>query len=250
LIADQVTGSGPPLVLVHGTTADHTRWAPIVPALAAHFTVHAIDRRGRGGSGDEPEHALEREAADVAEVVDAIGGPVNLLGHSFGALCSLEASLLTPNLRKLVLYEPPIPTGTPFYDAATLARLEALLATGDRERVVGTFLGEVARVPPAQIDVMRAQPAWAARVAAAHTIPREIAAATGYVFDPARFAAMRTPTLLLLGGDSPKPLFGAAIDVLAAALPDARKVVLPGQTHVAIDTAPALFAREVLAFLQ
>lgn len=250
MIADQVTGSGPPLVLVHGTTADHTRWAPIVPALSAHFTVHAIDRRGRGGSSDEDGHSLAAEAADVAAVVDGIGGRVDLLGHSFGALCSLEASLRTPNLRRLVLYEPPIPTGTPFYDAATLAGLEALLATGDRERVVATFLGEVARVPAAQVDVMRAQPAWAARVAAAHTIPREIAAATGYVFEAARFAAMRTPTLLLLGGDSPKPLFGAAIDLLAGALPDARKVVLPGQTHVAIDTAPALFAREVLAFLQ
>ncbi|MCI0730931.1 MAG: alpha/beta fold hydrolase, partial [Chloroflexi bacterium] len=51
-IAYERSGAGAPLVLVHGTSAAHTRWAPIRPALEAHFTVYAVDRRGRGGSGD------------------------------------------------------------------------------------------------------------------------------------------------------------------------------------------------------
>jgi hypothetical protein len=46
-----VGGSGPPIVLVHGTAADHGRWRPILPALERHFTVYACDRRGRGASG-------------------------------------------------------------------------------------------------------------------------------------------------------------------------------------------------------
>jgi pimeloyl-ACP methyl ester carboxylesterase len=46
------TGVGPPLVLVHGTTASHTRWDPILATLEAQFTVYAVDRRGRGESGD------------------------------------------------------------------------------------------------------------------------------------------------------------------------------------------------------
>jgi pimeloyl-ACP methyl ester carboxylesterase len=52
LLACQRSGTGPPLILVHGGTADHTRWAPILPALEEHFTVYAMDRRGRGSSGD------------------------------------------------------------------------------------------------------------------------------------------------------------------------------------------------------
>src|SRR5687767_12504745 len=112
-IAVQVTGRGAPLLLVHGTTADHSRWTPLLPALEARFTVHAMDRRGRGESGDAADYSLVREFEDVAAVVDAIGGPVNLLGHSYGALCSLEAALRTSNLRKLILYEPPIPLGGP-----------------------------------------------------------------------------------------------------------------------------------------
>ena len=104
------TGEGPPLILVHGTSADHTRWDPVLPTLAEHFTVYAIDRRGRGESGDAADYSLESEVEDVVAVVDSIGAPVSLLGHSYGAVCSLEASQRSERVRKLVLYEPPLPT--------------------------------------------------------------------------------------------------------------------------------------------
>ena len=55
------SGTGPPLVLVHGTSADHTRWKPLLRELEVHFTVHAVDRRGRGGSGDTADYSVERE---------------------------------------------------------------------------------------------------------------------------------------------------------------------------------------------
>jgi pimeloyl-ACP methyl ester carboxylesterase len=51
-IAYQRSGDGTPLVLVHGTAGDHRRWAPVLPAFEQQFTVCAVDRRGRGGSGD------------------------------------------------------------------------------------------------------------------------------------------------------------------------------------------------------
>jgi pimeloyl-ACP methyl ester carboxylesterase len=59
-IADWTSGQGPPLVLVHGTTADHTRWRPLLPYLEPHATVHALDRRGRGASGDAPDYSVVR----------------------------------------------------------------------------------------------------------------------------------------------------------------------------------------------
>ena len=46
------SGEEPPLVLVHGAVADHRRWRPLLPYLEPHATVHALDRRGRGASGD------------------------------------------------------------------------------------------------------------------------------------------------------------------------------------------------------
>jgi pimeloyl-ACP methyl ester carboxylesterase len=147
------SGSGPALVLVHGTTADHARWTPVLEDLEARFTVHAMDRRGRGASGDGPTYAIEREHEDVAAVVDAIAErtsePVFLLGHSYGALCSLEAALLTTNVRKLVLYEPPIPAGLPLYEPELLERLDEMLSAGRMEDVVLTFFREVPRIPAA-----------------------------------------------------------------------------------------------------
>src|SRR5512140_993881 len=137
------SGKGPHLVVVHGTAADHARWAPILPALEARFTVHAIDRRGRGASGDAAEYVLEREFEDVAAVIDAVGEPAFVLGHSYGAISSLEPSLRTANVRKLVLYEPPIPLGATIQPAGAVERLEALLARGENEEVVATFFRDV-----------------------------------------------------------------------------------------------------------
>ena len=92
-----------------GTGWPSTRETANAGRLASRFTVYAVDRRGRGGSGDSQSYAIEREFEDVAAVVELIPRPVDLLGHSYGGICSLEASLRTKNIRRLILYEPPIP---------------------------------------------------------------------------------------------------------------------------------------------
>ena len=247
-IAYPRSGARPPLVLVRGSAADHTRWAPILPAIEERFTIYAVDRRGRGGSGDAPGYAIEQEFDDVAAVVEAIGGPVDLLGHSYGALCALEAALRSDRLGKLVLYEPPIAAGSEIFPGGSIDRLQALLDGGDRDGLLVTFFREVVRAPAHDIELLRSLPSWQARVKSAHTIPRELRAAEGYIFEPARFSRMRTPTLLLLGGESP-PLFKDGTAAVHAALPASRIAVLPGQQHIAMTVAPDLFLSTVLPFL-
>jgi pimeloyl-ACP methyl ester carboxylesterase len=88
-IAYERSGQGPPLVLVHGSTADHTRWAPLLPELGRHFTVYAIDRRGYGQSGDSEPYSIEREFEDAA------GQQANLLGHSYGSSAVLVNEIET-----------------------------------------------------------------------------------------------------------------------------------------------------------
>lgn len=259
-IAWRRAGSGPPLLLVHGSTATWARWAPLLDRLQAAFTVYAMDRRGRGDSGDTPTYSIEREFEDVAAVADAAARdaaePVSVLGHSFGAICAMEAALLTPQIRKLVLYEPPIPVGEALRDISraypspeSIERMQQLLDAGERERMLEVFFRDINGMPPAQYDALRSSPAWPARVALAHTLRRELLAVQGYRFDASRFAGLDIPALLLLGGESP-PNFAQAIDEIAAALPQSRKVVLAGQRHVAMDTAPELFTGEVIAFLR
>jgi pimeloyl-ACP methyl ester carboxylesterase len=254
-IAYWTSGEGPPLVLIHGTTADHTRWRPLLTYLEPHTTVHAMDRRGRGASGDAPDYQVTREFEDVAAVVDAVaeatGSPVDVLGHSFGGLCAFGAAALTASIRRLVLYE-----GWPSPHPEQLAlppgveaRLDGLLAAGDREAVLETFFREVVGMPEEEFAVYRGLPAWRARLAAAHTITRESRAEEANRFDPEQAARITVPTLLLAGGDSPDFL-KAGVDVVAAALPDARIVVMEGQQHIAIDLVPEVFADHLLAFLR
>ncbi len=244
-------GSGSPLVLVHGTGSMHTRWTPILPALEKYFTVYAVDRRGRGESGDAPGvYAMDREFGDVAAVVDAIGGPVDLFGHSYGAICSLEAALLTSNIRRLVLYEPPLPAeGVQIYAEGLIDRLHALLDAGDREGLLTAFMTEAVRMLPHEIELTKSMPAWPSRVATAHTLPRELRSHEAYRFRPHRFRDLSVPVLLLVGGDSPE-FFKTAVDLLAATLPEARKVVMPGQQHIAMESAPDLLTHEVVSFLK
>jgi pimeloyl-ACP methyl ester carboxylesterase len=237
---------GPPLVLVHDTSADHTRWKPVLPTFEEHFTVYAVDRRGRGGSGDSEDYFIELEFGDVAAVVDSLGEPAYLLGHSYGALCALEATLLTCNVRKLVLYEPPVKAlAEKTVSSGVVDRLEALLEAGDREGVVAPMLREVAEVPTEVVEHMRSLPAWQAREAAVHTIPRELRAHEAYRFDPKRFGDLRVATLLLKGGESPDT-FEEGERAVREALPNFRTVVMPGQGHVAMDTGTVLFTMEVL----
>lgn len=248
-IAYEKTGHGPPLVLVHGTTADHTRWARLLPALEAEFSVLAMDRRGRGQSGDAPVYALEREYEDVVAVVDAAGTDVSLLGHSYGALCALEAALRTSKLRRLVLYEPVFPVdGIELYAPGAARRLEDMLEKGDRDLALTTFLREIAQMSELEVNALRSDPSWQGRLAAAHTVVRELADGD-YVFEPERFQRLKLPTLLLVGGESPTML-KAPTEQLAAVLPDCRVVVMPGQGHAAMNTAPELFLREVGGFLK
>jgi pimeloyl-ACP methyl ester carboxylesterase len=241
------SGAGPPLLLVHGAMADHRRWAPILAHFEPHLTVYAMDRRGRGGSGDAPDYHLMREAEDVAAVVDAIGEPAFVLGHSYGAVCSLEGALLTHNVRRMVLYEPPIPTGLPAYPPGFPDRLQALVDRGEPEAALKTFLREVVRMPEHELEMYQQLPMWKNRIALAPTIPREIVFDQSYVFDGERFSRLEVPTMLLVGGDS--TLFHRqAAELVDATLPDSRTVILPGQQHIAMDTAPELFAEEVLGF--
>ena len=251
-IAYWATGEGPPLVLVHGTTADHTRWRPLLPYLEPHATVHALDRRGRGASGDAEAYDVAREFEDVAAVVDAVAerssAPVALLGHSYGGLCALGAAALTANVRALILYEPALAGAGSDLPPGVVERIESRLANGDPEGALELMMREVVRMPDAEVTLIRALPSWAARVAAAHTIPRELRTVASDVLAGVRLPAIAAPALLIAGGDSPA-YFRRDIDAVAGRLPDARIAVIAGQQHVADVLAPQTYAEKVLEFL-
>lgn len=238
------SGAGRPLVLVHGSPADHTTFEQLVPHLESSATVLAMDRRGRGLSGDGDAYAHAREFEDVAAVVDAFGPGTDVFAHSYGCVVALEAALLSSGLRRLVLYEPWIGR----YPAGVVEELERLAAAGDREAVVSTIFRRLLGMSDDELERYRGMPSWQARVALADVNVREAKAEDAYVFEPARFAAMTVPTLLLVGTDSP-PSMRATVEMVAGALPDSRIEELPGQQHAAHRFAPDLLAERILGFL-
>jgi pimeloyl-ACP methyl ester carboxylesterase len=248
-IALQKTGRGSPLILIHGTGADHTRWTAVLPQLAEHFTVYAIDRRGHGASGDAPEYAFQREYEDIAAVAASIAGPIDILGHSFGAACLLGAAPLIPNLRRMILYEPPMlrQQHTP-QRSEMLQRMDQAQATGDRETIVLILMNEMLQIPLAAIDKLRQTPTWAGQLAAAHTIPRELRSGDAYGENLDGLEAISAQTLFLLGGAS-LASFKLTTETLHNLLPNSQIVILPGQQHSAMLTAPDLFANEITRFL-
>ena len=199
-------GSGPPLVLVHGAFSDHqTNWAFVKPLFEKQFTVYAIARRGRGETDATAGHSLEDESRDVVAVIQSIGAPVFLLGHSYGAQIALAAAANVPDrVRKLVLYEPAWPR---VVGQEALARLEALAQAGDWEGFAVTFFRDRLSVPVEELDELRATELWPPIIADAEASLGDLRALSRYDFKAERFRELRVPVMLQIGTDSPRDLY-------------------------------------------
>ncbi len=246
LLAVECAGAGPSLVIVHGGTGDRTRWTPLFPLLSSRFTVCAMDRRGHGASGDSPDYTLQKEAEDIAAVVNSRPGPVFLLGHSYGGVAALEAAFLTDKISRLVLYEPPLQD---LDNAAVLARMERMIQAGDREQALVTFLGEIVMISPSELAAMKARPSWAGLLASVESSIRQDRALAAYRFEPKRMSTLKVPTLLLTGSKTASLQLKQAIRGLLDSLPNRSLVVLEGQEHNAMDTGREQFADVVVNFL-
>jgi pimeloyl-ACP methyl ester carboxylesterase len=254
--ASDVAGSATtraPLLLVHGATADHTTFRAVAPIFGRSRPTFAIDRRGRGASGDGPDYAIEREFEDVAAVAEMLArsadGPVDVLGHSYGGRCALGASLLTDAIRRVVAYEgAPLPPGSSYRPEGLLEALRAELDRGDKEGALAGFLAGIVGMSAVDLARYRADPVWPARVAAAHTILREVEAETSLAASLEALSAVRIPVLLILGDASRSP-FAIGTRAFAARLADAGVAVIEGAAHAAHHTHVATFVAAVEGFL-
>ena len=248
-IAYAIKGSGAPLLLVHGMLSEHSRWDALRPLLEDEYRVAAMDRRWRGGSGNVSEYSFARESEDIAAVVEALGDHVHVLAHSFGAMATLEASKITDKIASLMLYEPVLNQGPVDTSIApVLAAIEAKALSGDQEGALRDFYRDFFRTPPEEVQKISADGYWEERKAVIHTCPREGLAGRIYRFDPQSVAHLTMPVLMLLGGASP-PVFAQSADLVMRGYPNISSVVLPGQGHNAMVTAPEMLASEVKAFL-
>lgn len=243
-------GTGPPVLLVHGGLTGMSRWAPLWQEMVPHARVTAFDRRGRGSSGDGPAYDLRREYEDVAAVADQVareaGREVDVLGHSYGAICALGSAGLGAPIRRLALYEPPGPATVP---PAWRARIRTLFEAGQPGPAVVSFLVDVVGLRREEVmahaggegvdDVL---------AVASRTLVREGDALADLDLAPLA-AGVLQPVLLLLGTASP-PWAGEITRTLAELLPSAALTSVEGHGHEGVDTAAGVVAGELLRFFR
>ncbi|MET9553851.1 alpha/beta hydrolase [Streptomyces sp. NPDC006645] len=240
LIAYRRTGGdGPPVIMVGGAFSTAAAEAPLAALLAPRFSVITYDRRGRGGSGDTAPYAVEREVEDIAALLTEAGGSASLYGMSSGAALALEAAATGLPITQLAVYEPPYDAGPAEItdNSAYTARLEELLAHGQREEAVELFLSMVG-VPLDVVTGMRRSAMWQGMTALAHTLAYDNAVMGPGPVPTERLARITARVMVVDGGASPPPVRGAARAV-AEALPRGRHRTLTGQVH---EVAPHVLA--------
>lgn len=158
---------------------------------------------------------------------------------------------MTSNIHRLVLYEGwPVPDPEVFALPTDVeARMDALLAAGDGDAVVELLFRALEHMSDEDMAAFKAAPSWSGRVAAAHTITREIRGEVTARLDVDVARTITAPVLLVTGENSADPANPYA-QAVAQALPNASIMVLRGKEHVADVLDPELVATRVLPFLK
>jgi 3-oxoadipate enol-lactonase len=255
-IAYEVTGDGPPVLLVHEGVADRRMWRGQVPVLAREWTVVAVDLRGFGESphaGSGPFSHVE----DAREVLDELGiERAAVVGGSLGGRVALELTLAhSERVERLVLCPPALPdwewsqtvrdgwqAEEEAYEAGDLDRATEvnveLWAVGPRRRAED--------VDPEVRDLVRTMQRHAFELPEPDPWPEEAK------LDPpasARFGEIRVPTLVVVGDEDVED-FQRIAELVASGIPGARKVVIHDAAHVVALERPVEFNEALLAFLR
>jgi pimeloyl-ACP methyl ester carboxylesterase len=232
-------GSGPPILLIHGTAA--SIWGPLPGRLAERGTVLVYDRRGFGGAPGPTGATLTEHADDAASILENhAGGRAVVVGWSIGGVIALELGLRRPELVSgLVLLEPPLhakrhprPRMVGAIAGAQILRRLRGEAAGARCFLDWAFRSSsgpsgLARLPSEQ---------RAAALANAGAIVRELEHGTGEHLRPTDLARIAAPVELLAGRLS-DGAFAAAARRIAERVPGA-SLTLVDAAHAAQLDAP------------
>lgn len=240
----EVTGSGPPVVFVHGSNGGLDSWADIGDRLTGHQVVRYA-RRNHPPSGTGPApNSFAVEAGDLQSVLDTVGR-AHVVGGSYGATVALHAAPADAGrIASLALFEPPLLQSGPRL-APIIEQYQRLYVTVRYADALELFLRDAARMPAELIA--QGAPIPDDPVAAMSALA-DLEAMAGDTDDVGRWGGIDVPVLLMQGGLSWPPL-PEGMDLLAAALPRAQRVIWPDQSHFATATAPELVAAALQTFL-
>lgn len=230
----RTVGRGPGLLVLPGGSRRAHHYDAFAAALAGDFTVHTLDRRGRGASPPmDAEYSLDTEIADALEVLDETGAE-QIFGHSYGGLIGLHVALRR-DLDRLVVFEPAVSLAGSF-DLSWLDEYDALLAKGRGGTAYAFFLSRMQFMPKSPLGpafmclMLHLRRDGAEMREMLPTVTPELREVAALDSDGSRYASVTTPTLLLGGGRSPGYLRDV-LPALEAIIPQAKAVIIPEVDH-------------------
>jgi pimeloyl-ACP methyl ester carboxylesterase len=233
IIAYDKTGNGPALIVILGALNSRKSGSKLAKLLTSRFTVITYDRRGRGNSTDTATYSPQCEVQDISALIDAVGEPVFLYGHSSGAALALEAAMkLSKKIAKLAIYEVPYAIDNNARNAANeyYKALKKLLIAGRNDDAVALFVQSVG-VSDNQIQAMKRLPMWKGLVKLAPTLAYDSEVlGEGHALPAARLSKITIPTLVM-HGSAGAPFMRDAASAVSEAIPQAQLCTLAHQTH-------------------
>lgn len=241
-------GDAPHLVIVHGLFGSARNWGVIAKRLSDRGPVTAVDMRNHGQSPWSDSHSYADLAGDLADTIHAIGGPVDVVGHSMGGKAAMALALTRPELvRRLVVADIAPVT----YSHSQMQYVEAMRAV-DLSRVEkrADAAAQLAETVPEKtlqsfftqsLDV--ANRAWVLNL---DVLAAEMDKIVGW---PDHIeGTFENPVLFLAGGDSDY-VSRDHRDRIRGYFPKARFAALPGTGHWLHAEKPREFEASVRAFL-
>jgi len=251
-IAFRLRGTGPAVVLLHGTSASHAVWEPVGDILANHATVIALDQRGHGRS-DKPELGYTGVdfASDIVAVIDALGiKRAVVAGHSLGGRNAWVTAARHPERVAGVV----VVDYTPFIEAPVIDELESRVTLGfrhfaDVDEIESYLHNRYPLVPPEAI-ARRAR--WGYEMLAdGRWVPLASPVAMSQLIEGFRtpydeeFRSVPTP-MTHFRGNSSRIVSELAWEKAIAARPDDRWVTVSGADHYIPEELPDIVAAEIL----
>lgn len=246
------SGSGAPLLLIHGSLCDYRYWRWQIPAFGQYCRTLAPSLRGYWPGAFQSERAdfdVQVQTQDLIEFLNHTcpdGAPVHVLGHSRGARVALELACTAPErVHTLTLADPGFPAAGQTGPAPFQVDAAQRLRGGDTDGALEIF-----------IDSVSGPDTWRHMVGWFKTMVRDNAGTLlsqireqNQAFDMTRARSLSCPTLLVTGADSPSR-FGRVLASLAQHLPHVEKATIPLASHGMNLANPRAFNQSVLSFLQ
>jgi pimeloyl-ACP methyl ester carboxylesterase len=235
-------GAGPGLILISAGYLAAQHNMRLAGALADAFTVYVPDRRGRGVSGPPGErYGMDRECEDIAALL-AESGAEFLFGHSSGGLIALQAGRTLPQVRKVVVFEPPLSEHGSI-SSAWIGEFDRQVARGRPAAALAAFLKADHLVPawwprPLLVGMLALYLRWEKRrveppdASIKSLIPLQRLEGLLAPMDSSRQSlAGMTAEVLLLGGEKSPRFLREVLDALHGTLPRSQRIELPRMGH-------------------